>query len=169
MNWTCEGLKPFFWGVWFTSHFLCELNLWGIETFSVKINLCSFDIVWIEPVRDWNGNWGELSFWGRMVWIEPVRDWNISAVAGSLPTCEVWIEPVRDWNRRWWTYFKSFNPVWIEPVRDWNGRNKPFPRTYTPCVNWTCEGLKPLNFFNKLRQWYQVWIEPVRDWNLKFR
>ena len=35
----------------------CELNLWGIETISLSTRQLLFLFVWIEPVRDWNGNW----------------------------------------------------------------------------------------------------------------
>ena len=36
VNWTCEGLKPRWWFTFRTYLNMCELNLWGIETF-VKV------------------------------------------------------------------------------------------------------------------------------------
>ena len=77
VNWTCEGLKltnpPFsfcflhlcelnLWGIEtsFPSYLIqmfckCELNLWGIETVFLSEEEIKMILVWIEPVRDWNG------------------------------------------------------------------------------------------------------------------
>ena len=99
----------------------CELNLWGIETFFISFNQTSNQLVWIEPVRDWNCfhtnefilrlYWCELNLWG----IETITV-NISSYRNAL----VWIEPVRDWNGDLGNPRTFEKIVWIEPVRGWN-------------------------------------------------
>ena len=54
VNWTCEGLKLFLYQLVNFFFFLCELNLWGIETGIDEAQEVSEKAVWIEPVRDWN-------------------------------------------------------------------------------------------------------------------
>ena len=89
VNWTCEGLKQQLSSCWKISGSKCELNLWGIETVKPAWSILFLDLVWIEPVRDWNNWW---SYWAppwRGVWIEPVRDWNINSVARAIALLSV--------------------------------------------------------------------------------
>ena len=80
----------------------------------------------------------------NVVWIEPVRDWNIIFYVNFLTQKSVWIEPVRDWNVINFSAFPAPHFVWIEPVRDWNFEAPTTISVFTISVNWTCEGLKQL-------------------------
>ena len=164
VNWTCEGLKLFYISPILIIRWWCELNLWGIET-RRDIWVASYpQIVWIEPVRDWNGNTG--LFWQAItgVWIEPVRDWNtlplttfavdglgvnwtceglkhsiICKIPNRVVLCELNLWGIETYKGKTWFLWYS---VWIEPVRDWN-------------AIWNAD----------VSHLYFVWIEPVRDWN----
>ena len=64
-------------GNWLLKHPLpCELNLWGIEAFFLLYKFLQLASVWIEPVRDWNLQLMRNLCKNQRVWIEPVRDWN---------------------------------------------------------------------------------------------
>ena len=60
------------------------------------------------------------------------------------------------------------NSVWIEPVRDWNISGIAVNKAYSPCVNWTCEGLKRkisiLNFTKFYLCELNLW--GIETWNL---
>ena len=121
VNWTCEGLKHKSNVTTNYFQFLCELNLWGIETdwfciFSYLItSLCELNLWGIET------HFHFLSqFYIRIVWIEPVRDWNHHDGNPNHKdkVCELnlWgIETGISWIR-----IRHPGWVWIEPVRDWN-------------------------------------------------
>ena len=96
-----------------------ELNLYGIEISNFDYVTFS-EIVWIEPL--WNWNIITLSAFNTIlrVWIEPLWNWNFPKLQGLWNPESVWIEPLWNWNP-----FKdegSLNAVlvWIEPLWNWN-------------------------------------------------
>jgi len=120
VNWTCEGLKHKVLYVLKIACKRCELNLWGIET-NIALNLFFvFVFVWIEPVRDWNGDCKFIKY------LFPV---GVNWTCEGLKQCCKW-ENLRD---RWcvnWTC-EGLKRLCFGCL----GRNK-------KRVNWTCEGLK---------------------------
>ena len=125
---------------------MCELNLWGIETF----------LIVPKNEKNMSVNWTceglKLHFVIHYiiilnhVWIEPVRDWNNFAFHFNSPFFVVWIEPVRDWN-----FFYTKKPrqfiaqcelnLWGIETR----KQKNLVLLLRSRVNWTCEGLKQFN------------------------
>ena len=124
----------------------CELNLWGIETkkfsnFAVKI-----EFVWIEPVRDWNSSFIKLSsdFHSGVNWTcEGLKLFTLLFLFEFWKVCELNLWGIETLKKSVWGIKP---PVWIEPVRDWNLGVGFISFTANSCVNWTCEGLKPLLF-----------------------
>ena len=144
VNWTCEGLKHFLNLIRTSIGYVCELNLWGIETLANIGAMFDINPVWIEPVRDWNSFPVLKYFSPKAVWIEPVRDWNSFPALMTFIlllrvnwTCEGLKQPL-SWIKRRQAYMCELN-LW---------------------------GIETYNKFNLKNQAYLVWIEPVRDWNL---
>ena len=123
--------------------------------------------VWIEPVRDWNYNLGIMvNLFGKCVnWtceglklflnkFSPCRNllcelnlWGIETNfqqfhLNPYQECELNLWGIETHQKQ--TFEHPCIPVWIEPVRDWNSCFGPMMRPKQLCVNWTCEGLKPL-------------------------
>jgi len=102
------------------SHNQCELNLWGIETSILQPIFYTFDKVWIEPVRDWNIVtcllFNQSSSCELNLWgIETNKGLDLRLMGLK---CELNLWGIETKNLV--TPENFFLLVWIEPVRDWN-------------------------------------------------
>ena len=143
---------------------MCELNLWGIETWlfsslSSLLSLCELNLWGIETKISYPNYRNNTR-----VWIEPVRDWNWPFLRFQLPytICVNWTCEGLKREKLNATDCKVFGVNWTcEGLKLWltvvlisgllgvnwtcEGLKRVFAEklgSFVPCVNWTCEGLK---------------------------
>ena len=118
-----------------------ELNLYGIE-------ISNFDYVTFSEI----------------VWIEPLWNWNITLdEVSALPTLRLnWT--FMELKSRSAAVRRGRFFVWIEPLWNWNYCSLFFLNLQRACLNWTFMELK--SYLLAIVVFFEtVWIEPLWNWN----